>query len=570
MTHSRPLLLLAMALVAAGCTDSISPPPPVTISCDNPSTVSLAPGEFTVIDPAASGSCIELPAASAAGAEHLYVALSAAGQETNTGITGGYVLAAGAPGELTASATSPLSGALADLPGASAFEAPTTASAFHDRLRRRERSLLQSSGAAFSANLGAPAASRVPPAPGSQRTFKVCSTTDCTSFVDVTATALHVGRKAAVYLDNAVPGGGYVQADIDSVGNLFDDYLYPIDTTAFGRESDLDGNGVVVVLLSDQVNKLSGACNSAGSVILGYFFGLDLLPSQNGSNAGEIFYGLVPDPTSSSCTISKQYAKTHIGPTFIHEFQHMISYNQHALVRGGLSEDTWLNEGLSHFAEELGARLIPDALCTDDSGVHNCFSQFAQGDIQNGYRYLRDVEATPLIETSQSTGALAERGANWLFVRWVTDQFTADTLGTAFTRRLVATSAVGSANVSQATGVPFPTLVSEWQLANYLDNLPGFTPADPRLQYRTWDLRATYATLNQQLPATFSRVYPLVPDSTRTGAYRRTGVLRDGSGRHLRVIQAGSAAAVDLQLADSTGSSLSTTAVPRIGVVRIR
>jgi len=40
---------------------------------------------------------------------------------------------------------------------------------------------------------------------------------------------------------------------------------------------------------------------------------------------------------------------------------------------------------------ELGARLIPNPLCTDDSGVHNCFSQFAQGDIQNGYRYLRDV-----------------------------------------------------------------------------------------------------------------------------------------------------------------------------------
>ena len=571
MIHPRPLVLLALASVAMGCTDGpIAPPPPVTVSCDNPSTLSLAPGEFTVIDPVAAGSCIELPAASAAGAEHLYVALSAAGQETNTGITGGYVLAGGAPGDLTASVASPLSGAVADLPGASAFQAPSTAAEFHDRLRRRERSLVQSSGAAFSANLAAPAASRIPPAPGSQRTFKVCSSTDCTGFVNVTATALHVGRKAAVYLDNSVPSGGYGQADIDSVGNLFDDYLYPIDTTAFGRESDLDGNGVVVVLLSDQVNKLSGACNSAGSVILGYFFGLDLLPSQSGSNAGEIFYGLVPDPGSSSCTISKSYAKTHIGPTFIHEFQHMISYNQHALVRGGLSEDVWLNEGLSHFAEELGARLIPDVFCTDDSGVHSCFSQFAQGDIQNGYRYLRDVEATPLIETSQSTGALAERGANWLFVRWVTDQFTTDTLGTVFTRKLVATSALGSANVSQATGVPFPTLVSQWQLANYLDNLPGFLPADPRLQYRTWDLRATYATLNQQLPATFNRLYPLVPDSTRTGAYRRTGVLRDGSGRHLLVIQAASAAAVDLRLADSTGASLSTTAVPRIGVVRIR
>jgi hypothetical protein len=410
----------------------------------------------------------------------------------------------------------------------------------------------------------------VPPAPGSQRTFKVCSTTDCTGFVSITATAQHVGRKAAVYLDNTVPTGGYLQADIDSVGNLFDDYLYPIDTTAFGRESDLDGNGVVVVLLTDQVNKLSGACNAAGSVILGYFFGVDLIPSQNGSNAGEIFYGLVPDPGNSSCTISKSYAKTHLAPTFIHEFQHMISFNQHAVVRGGLSEDTWLNEGLSHFAEELGARLIPDPLCTDDSGVHDCFSQFAQGDIQNGYRYLRDVEATPLVETSQSTGALAERGANWLFVRWLTDQFTTDTLGTDFTRRLVATSALGSANVAQTTGVPFPLLVSQWQLANYLDDLPGFFPASPRLQYRTWNLRATYVALNQQLPATFPRVYPLIPDSTRTGAYHRTGVLRDGSGRHLRVIQAGSAAAVDLQLSDTTGSSLSTTAVPRIGVVRIR
>jgi hypothetical protein len=562
-------MLVALA-GAIGCTDTVAPPPPVTVSCDNPSTISLAPGEFAVIDPAASGSCIQLPAAPAAGAEHLYVALSAAGRETSTGVTSGYTLAGGAPGNLTASAGPTLAAAGAALPGASAFERPGSAEEFHDRLRQRERLLAQSPATAFSANLGAPPAALAPPAPGSQRTFKVCSTTDCNAFINVTATAQHVGRKAAVYIDNVVPSGGYTQADIDSVGNLFDDYLYPIDTTAFGRESDLDANGVVVVLLTDQVNKLSGACNSAGSVILGYFFGVDLVPSQNGSNAGEIFYGLVPDPGNSSCTISKSYAKTHLAPTFIHEFQHMISFNQHALVRGGLSEDTWLNEGLSHFAEELGARLIPNPLCTDDSGVHNCFSQFAQGDIQNGYRYLRDVEATPLVETSQSTGALAERGANWLFVRWLVDQFTTDTLGTDFTRKLVATSALGSANVAQAAGDAFPTLVAQWQLANYLDDLPGFVPASPRLQYHTWDLRATYVTLNQQLPATFPRVYPLIPDSTRTGVYRRTGVLRDGSGRHLRVIQAGSAGAVDLQLADSTGGTLSTTAVPRIGLVRIR
>jgi hypothetical protein len=30
--------------------------------------------------------------------------------------------------------------------------------------------------------------------------------------------------------------------------------------------------------------------------------------------------------------------------TFIHEFQHMISFNQHVLVRGGDGEVLWLNE----------------------------------------------------------------------------------------------------------------------------------------------------------------------------------------------------------------------------------
>jgi hypothetical protein len=571
VTHTRSWIL-ALALTAAACTDGpVSPPPPVQANCSNPSSVALAPGDFTVIDPAASGSCVRLPAASAGGAEHIYVALSAAGRETSTGVSTGYRLAGATAGTLTADVADAgrLGAVAAELPGASVFEAPTTAAQFHDRLRARERLISETPGAAFSAALGGLAA-LTPPAPGSQRTFKVCSTTSCTSFVSVTATALHVGRKAAVYLDNTVPAGGYNQADIDSVGNLFDDYLYPIDTTAFGRESDLDANGVVAVLLTDQVNALSGSCNAEGSVILGYFFGADLVPSQNGSNAGEIFYGLVPDPTNTSCTISKSYAKGLIAPTFIHEFQHMISFNQHVLIRGGAAEDTWLNEGLSHLAEELGGRQIPDQFCLADSGLHDCFAQFAKGDIQNGYRYLRDVEATPLVETSVSTGALAERGANWLFVRWLTDQFGADSLGSAFTRSLVATSALGSTNVAQRTGVPFPLLVSQWQLANYLDNLPGFVPSSARLQYRTWDLRATYLQLHQELPTTFPRVFPLVPDSMHPGPYQRSGVLRDGSGRHLLVIQDASGPAVDLQLSDSAGSTLGTTAVPRIGIARIR
>ena len=65
----------------------------------------------------------------------------------------------------------------------------------------------------------------------------------------------------------------------------------------------------------------------------------------------------------------------------IHEFQHMISFNQHVLVRGGNAEETWLNEGLSSFAEELGGRLVPDALCANT----DCLTQFSLINLDNAY-----------------------------------------------------------------------------------------------------------------------------------------------------------------------------------------
>ena len=72
----------------------------------------------------------------------------------------------------------------------------------------------------------------------------------------------------------------------------------------------------------------------------------------------------MPDPGNRAATSRKSDAtNAFLPPTFIHEFQHMISFNQHVLVRGGTAEDTWLNEGLSHFAEELGGELMPDAVC---------------------------------------------------------------------------------------------------------------------------------------------------------------------------------------------------------------
>lgn len=517
-----------------------------------------------MVDPGAGNGCIRLPAAGSAGAEYLYLALSAAGEETGSGIRGTYRVSGasqGAPAAVVAELRPPILGG---------FGPPLAPEEFHAMLRAEERAISADPGTRlFAGRSTASPRATAPPAVGHTRTFNVCSATSCSgSFAQVPATAQRVAERVAIYLDDTVPAGGYTASDLDAVAALFDDFLYPIDTIAFGRESDIDNNGVVLVLLTDQVNALTPKCSATGSVVLGYFFGSDLMPGRSGSNSGEIFYSLVPDPDNPECRITKEFANRVLAPTFIHEFQHMINFNQHALVRSSLSEDAWLNEGLSHYAEELGARQIPDELL---SAPGSRFSQFIAGDLGNARRYLNDVEGNFLIEPGSSTGTLAERGANWLFVRWLADHFGTGGSSTALTRALVQTTRLGAANVTAATGVDFPSLVAQWQMANYLDDLSGFTPSNSRLQYLSWNFRRTFDSLHTVRPDTVADApYPLVPDSARDGTYLRRGVLRAGSGRHLRIIQAAAAAPVELQLTDSIGNGFAASIVPRIGLVRVR
>jgi hypothetical protein len=254
---------------------------------------------------------------------------------------------------------------------------------------------------------------------------------------------------------------------------------------------------------------------------------------------------------------------------FVHEFAHMIGFNQRVLERDASDvEQTWLDEGLAHIAEELAGRLVPDAEC--QPLFDSCDTQFLSSNIENAYLYLEDPEASFLIQPDTSGGDLSELGANWLFVRWVADHYAAtQPTGVEVTRGLVQTTLLGSANVEHVTGVPFDDLVARWQLANYVEDLPGLTPADETLQYTSWAFRDVYLANFED--GVFLKPYPLTPDSTLTGTYAHTGTLRGGSGRHVRIIQPASAGPVFLQLTRSDGSTvLADDAEPRIALIRIR
>jgi hypothetical protein len=169
-----------------------------------------------------------------------------------------------------------------------------------------------------------------------------------------------VGQHVIVVSDTSNPAGGFTTAQYDSIALEFDSLAYATDTTNFNGPTDLDTNGRVVAFYTRAVNELSPPASSV--VVLGFFTARDLFSSAPAScprsNEGEMFYMLVPDPTgavnSNVRTVSFVRGST-VG-TMAHELQHLINASRRVYENGtwnGLLEEVWLNEGLSHIAEEL-------------------------------------------------------------------------------------------------------------------------------------------------------------------------------------------------------------------------
>jgi len=511
--------------------------------------VTLGVGEYAALDPGQLPGCVTFPMAGADTVEYLVAPQSASGVP---GVSSAYRLAGDAVVVVVQQRTA----------GAGQTPLPFAAR-FHDELRRQEAEAALRPRSALPAVQLAPAEAPTVKV-GDTRSFEVCNNIPCSSvndFATVSGRAEYVGAHAALFVDQAAPGGGFTAADYQTLGALFDSDLYGVATAAFGAESDVDQNGVVIVLFTPEVNRLTPTDQCASSVITGYFFGIDIDPAfqtDRRSNRGEVFYAVAPDPSGTvTCTLSTDGVRRLVPVTFIHEFQHMISYYQHVLVRNGASEILWLNEALSHIAEELAG------LHFEAMGQDTLFSRFAIGDLFNGYLYLSNPGASFMLPIT-GTGTLEERGAAWLFLRWLVDQY-----GPGATRRLVETSLTGATNVATVIGVPFDRLITQWFLANWVSDLPGFT-APSRLRYTTWAFRTTYASLNNQLPSRFIKPFPIDPPIASPPTVQLDGTLRAGSGEYLRLRQAPGESGFTLRLTQPGGAALPTSVVGRLNVIRVR
>jgi hypothetical protein len=411
------------------------------------------------------------------------------------------------------------------------------------------------------------------PALGSTRSFSVLSSLSTINFTNTTGRLRYVGSHILIYVDTDQPAGTLTDAEIRSLGDLFDKDLYSLNVRTFGSESDVDNDGRVIVLMSPLINTLtpSAQCQSQGFVT-GFFFGNDLIPRARGSNGSEMFYALVPDSLGTkSCAHSRAQVMRLVQATFIHEFQHMISYNQHVLARGGSEETLWLNEGLSHIAEELGSRVFesrypPPSGRADPAQLFPDSSQgFITGDMLNAYRYLATSSASSVTALS-GAGTLEERGAAWLFLRWLGDQ-----KGEGIYARLVQTSRTGTTNVEDKAGESFAGLFGDFATAVYTDSIVGVPRANipARLKFTSRNFRRIFQrffdTQTQGVTAAFPFVpRPLNPIGVVTSSFVQ------GTMEYYRVDTQASQPSIALRFSRPDGSAFLANDAVQIGVFRLR
>jgi hypothetical protein len=567
MRKLLPSLVLGSGVVIylAACTSDSTPTQPNGVCTGTSFTIAALTGR---VIPEADLACLSIPAD---GGTYLVVPQFATASAPVNPVA--FTLTAGVPGSATANIVSASRQALPAQAGATA-DLGQMQRRLDGELRKREREVAaaaRSSGAAMGPLASKVHADAVPPAVGSSTSFHVLSSfTNGSQYTTDTATLKYSGSHLLIYLSKNAPPGGFTDSQIAAFGNTFDLDLYTIDVATFGTPSDIDANGRVIVLLSPIINKLTNAsaCASQG-YIAGFFNAVDLLPTQypGKSNGAEIFYSLVPDPNATvSCTHTVAAVEQLTPSTFIHEFQHMISFGQHSIIRNGNEEDPWLNEGLSHVAEELGSRYYenrfpPPTGRTDPGQAFPDSAQgFISGDLYNSYHYLFNTASTDTSDIASVSnwgngdGTLVQRGGVWLFLRWLGDQEDSLVYG-----RLDQTSLTGIPNVEAAAGATFPTLFGEFSLALYTDSLPGVPRSSipSALRFTSRNLRALYAKQHQRNPSNFGQTFPIQALALTPGSARSESMF-PGTMDFFVLTAPSSGSALGLKFAPTSGSFTSS------------
>jgi hypothetical protein len=504
-TLARSVLALGVALGA--CTsDPVGLDPDVPIPCD-PGTAAVLPvgGFQQARGGAAAELCLKGPPG---GGEYVLVAFSGATPSTSSirvHFSGeNLVPALGAPSPAPPHPS----------PDGLAFpeQAPTRDAGFDAGIRRLERQeLLSRIGPP-----GAPTPHLVPglapagvPDVGSLLTLNAQSKSACSDAIHRTARVMAISERAVVVADTLNPSGGFTMEDYQHLATVFDTLVAPVTDEHFGRPSDLDRNGRTVLFFTQEVNRLTEA--EADRFVGGFFFARDLFPRTQTprlqacatSNEGEILYLMVPEPGRNPDNVWGRTAVLRNAPsTIAHEQQHLINASRrlHVLQSATPFEDTWLNEGLSHSAEELlfyrASGLEPGSnlgLSDLQAGGRRVIDAVNAHHLSNILRFERFLRAPHEHSPYDEEDSLEARGAAHQFLRYVADR--RNGVDAEFFRSLVDAPNAGIQNLAGRLGgeVVLQEWLADWSVAVYADSrVPNL---DRRHRLLSW----SHPSLFQQL-----------------------------------------------------------------------
>ncbi len=393
----------------------------------------------------------------------------------------------------------------------------------------------------------------------------------------------HVSQRAIIVADTMNPAGGFSDDDYAEFAAFFDQHAWPLVTRAFGTPSDIDRNDRAVVFFTVAVNELPANSNlpqNAGSFVGGFFYNRDLFArsSCEGSNAAEMFYMLVPDPIGETRSGGRRpfglnFVRQKIPTLLVHEFQHLINDSRRLHVNASpVWEETWLNEGLSHIAEELmfyrlapelerGQNLGPSSFV--NASQRSAFQSFQQDNHDRFNVFIRDGTGASML----GEDLLATRGAAWSFLRYLGDQAGG---GEEKLWEDLVTGArhAGLDNLDEVLGGATRERMRDWAVALYADDA-GLTD-DPRYQTSSWNYRAMY-TEGSRLFSRGNEPYPLRVRELSDDQNRRL-TLPGGAAGYLRLgVTAGGRGAVRVTVgAAADGTQLPPPSRLKLAVIRTR
>lgn len=364
-----------------------------------------------------------------------------------------------------------------------------------------------------------------------------------------------ISERAIIVADTLNPEGGFTESHYQHFASEFDALVHPTVAGTFGEPSDIDGNGKVVMFFTSAVNDLTPP--GSNGIVLGFFYARDLFARDGvngcqGSNETEMFYLLVPDPERAvqEPIFSVEEVELLTMGVVAHEYQHLINASRRIYVNDAETlEEIWLDEALSHVAEELVFYEVTGLGPRGDINIDDLVVNVERLDAT--YRYILDnlvrygIFLEEIDDASLFEYDLAGRGASWSFLRYLADR--SGKTDDEFFYAVANARNSGLANLNRVLGGSASEMARDWAVSIYADNhVPG-VPEEYRQP--SWNFRSILPRITL-----FSGQFPLSDRSL--GADRAMNLGLKGGGTAMIRVSVDQASRALLEATEHGGEEL--------------